>query len=273
MNPFISYFSQEFSEGYKPEKIIHPVITFAEAEYTLSAKVRSLDIALFDLEDVILHAEKKGLRNFFQGLIGERLLACVLQELVDSTLEKEKPGYGRVLIETQKQRGKGYVVSFNDNYMLRFHSKTSLVLLEKSPQHPEHWYAEEKLGLRACEIDGLGYVHFNGDKYLLVGEVKTSDSWISMFEPTFADDIERKVAKPLHSLFPEHHIIFLYVAHKDVIFTADGFLRKKTAVAHQELNKRGIDVIFASIPDTPKPIETYAEELEKITPLVRKLIT
>ncbi len=270
-NPFSKYFALEGSATFTPE------IKFESTEFSLTAVTKRGEQAIYGLSDVLDYKGRTaGSRSNFQGLIGERILSVVLDELVKSTLEELSRLYpseessGKVLKETAGHYGKGFAVSFNNDYLLRYSGKTNFVILRKAPYAcPSSWYEQEKLGMQASEIDGLAYLHFGSQKYLLVGESKTVSDWDNFENNDFARHVTEETLLPLQSLFPEHQQIYVLLGRQVVLFNSNGRPRRKLSKLAEQL---GGSILIVPFPATTEPIEEYAQRMSQMLPLAKKIL-
>jgi hypothetical protein len=220
-----------------------------------------------------------GAANSFKGLIGERILSVVLDELVASIIDEERKArpdsgiVGRVLREEEDYEGKGFAVTYNNKYLLRYHGRTNFFVLQKTPlEDPDSWYQQERLGLRASEIDGLAYLHVGREKYLLVGEVKTVNSWANIDGPDFRKRVTEELFTPFRSLFPRHALLFVFLGRSEILF--DGRrLKPYPGRMVGELEGSGVRTIFVPFPSTPKSLDDYAEDMSRMLPLTRKILS
>jgi hypothetical protein len=260
--------------------VFSPEVVFREEDFSLLAFTPRSTCTIYDIRDVINSVAKLGgARNNFKGLIGERILSVVLDELVASLIEAEKkadPGLdivGKVLREEEAYEGKGYAVTYDNKYLLRYHGRTNFYVLQKTPlKDPDSWYQQERLGLKASEIDGLAYVHAGPVKYLLVGEVKTINSWSNIEGSGFYKHVTEELFPPFKSLFPRHELLFVFVGKREVLFDGSALKPYPQRLA-EELENSDVRTVFIPFPSTPKTLDEYAADMYDMLPLTRKILS
>lgn len=284
-NPFEKYRLIQKGESFFVEEIFQPEIEFVEEEYSLVAKTfrgkQEVEHLVYDLRDVIRFEGKikTGSRGNFLGLLGERMLSVALDDLIGRTIreiQEEQPTYnprGEVLKESGKHEGKGFIATYNDEYLLRYHGKSNFVVLKKNPaEDPAQWYHQEKSGLTASEIDGLGYLHANSSTYLLIGESKMAVQWKHIGYDDFFKNLEDRIVNPFNSLFPNHELMFVFMAPHKLIFESGQYLHQKPANLAHQLMKNNIETMFIPLPITPKSLREYANQMYYTLPIIKETL-
>ena len=280
MPVFEKYFPVKEGGSYSVKDIFSPEIAFTEEEFSLRAQTGRKSHVIYGIRDVVKATGKvNGARSNFQGMIGERILSVVLDELVDSIIEEEtrvNPGsqaVGKVLREEASYEGKGFAVTYNNKYLLRYHGQTNFFILQKTHlEDPDSWYQQERLGLKASEIDGLAYLHVGAEKYLFVGEAKTITSWKNIGDSRFFEHVTDELFPSLLSLFPRHTLSFVFLGRGDILFEGNR-LKPYPQRLTEVLESRDVRTIFVPFPATPRSLDEYAESMSKMLPLAREILS
>lgn len=202
------------------------------------AQIPGFKYVLGDSRD--LFAWKDSVDDFpphFQGRIGERVLTVILEALarecvVSSIAAGFAPANGKVLREKRHYReARGDIVYWNNDLVLKFQRRTTFKLLQKvRGGSREFRYRQHDIGLELAEIDGLAYLHLGTDKYLIVGEVKTTtNASTKAWEHVRSDsasgtaDIAKRLLNPLKSLYPDHHLVYAVTGYASSLFVAGGY--------------------------------------------------
>jgi hypothetical protein len=278
-NPFERYIPIRDGDTYSVKEVFKPNVQFTEDEFSLQATVGGKTHTIYSVEDIInWHGKVNGSSTNFKGLIGERILSVVLEELIDTTVSRlrdqcgEADVCGKVLRELEKHEGRNFAVTYDNKFLLRYDGRTNFVVLKKTPlESPDSWYQQEYLGLQSSEIDGLAYLHHGPAKYLLLGEVKTISSWKNIHYLDFCERVTEELFIPFKSLFPRHELMFLFMGGQDILFSDDKlkYLPKKLT---EQLSSKGINTIFAPFPPTPRSLDEYSEKMSAMLPLTRKIL-
>jgi hypothetical protein len=301
MNPFESYIIRNYcpreekyvqghscDEDYSScDKIFSPnmVIRPSEARDSALISIDSLARNLYEARDFRALASTYTSRqdSYYQirGLLGERMLSLVMESFLKDRAAS-LPSYKSfgVLRETPRHIGKGFVLRSTEDYILKHKGEINLVVLskDKSVKTDEAIYMQEKHGFYSTEIDGMGYLHFNGDKYLLVGEVTTRGEFsLSSWDDARHNGkgVKDRVFDPLQELFPEHKIIYFVMARKDVLW-ADAerrVLASQPKKVSDKLSGMGIGTIFSPIPSTKQSIDDIAKEISDQIPFIKKILS
>jgi hypothetical protein len=279
MSPFSRYVPLKEGEAYVVEKIFSPSITFSEQDFSMKATTPSGSYTIYSIDDIIHStAKENGAASNFQGLLGERILSVVLEELVHTIIEEVKVSdpciqtRGRVLREQPEYEGKNYAFTFNNRFLLRYNGKTNFYLLRKRPfDDPDSWYEQERLGLIAREIDGMAFLHIGEEKYLLIGEAKTITSWRNIDDSGYIRTVTEELFPPFRSLFPRHNLVFVFLAKRELIYE-DQELKDKPSRIAEALASKGVQSVFIPFPKTEKKLADYARNMSDLLPLTRKII-
>lgn len=308
MNPFEEFFPRKFCQDenqlvsfdhtcgkdyfvvdrvFKPDITIHreenrirTEASYDEFHYTLCS-ANDLLRWMGDITDNFIY--------YIQGIIGERLLTVVLEAFIDQ-MRTSSPGVTRsgVIREKVRHREKGYVVTYNDSYILKHDKRTNFVILSKpTDDTPRSEYKQEKYGLRNTEIDGIAYIYFNGDKNLVISEVSTRDNkgqlsvnaWlkgtIKGLEEKVKQNVSKTLFEPLTSLFPRHNFLYFIMAPENTLwyqYRGRLRLRKRTGILYQAIRSAGVDVMFVPIPRLEPTIPEIAGILYRSLPLSREIL-
>jgi len=280
-NPFEKYFAVNRNGAYFVDNIYRPEMTFRETDFALFATVRNKEHPIYDLKDVILSEGKlgEGTKANFKGLISERILSVLLEELIDDSLVSLKvnqPGSnpaGGVLREKEEHVGKEFVATYNSHYLLKYKGKSNFVVLKKTPLNtPSAWYQQEKSGLQASEIDGLAYLHADSRMYLIIGESKTISSWDNIDYEEFHNTLGERIITPFKALFPAHELIFFFLGKEGILFDNGSKLKPKPAQLTELLGQNNVKTIFSPLPQMPRSIEEYAEDMFDALPMIRETL-
>ncbi|MBN2458839.1 hypothetical protein JXB28_01015 [Candidatus Woesearchaeota archaeon] len=282
-DPFKKYFAVKKEGVYCVQSVFRPELAFKEKKFSLYATMRSGEQAIYSLKDVVLFEGKfsEGARNNFLGLIGERVLSVTMEKLIEESIDgiaEKEPGaqlIGGVVRESEKREGKEFVATYNSHYLLKHKGKSNFVVLKKTESNrPGTWYQQEKSGLQASEIDGLGYLHHNDKKYLLIGESKMINNWWNMDYDEFYSTLKDRIIIPFKALFPPHELIFFFLGKESTIFDNGGCkkLKNKSCQLAELLDDNGIKTIFAPLPAMPRSLEDYAQDMYEALPLTREML-
>ncbi len=272
-NPFEPYLTQGKQGDYRISHLFKPEFSITSEPYSLKVSTIHQEYKLFTLDDIIGFNDKiNGAQSRFQGIIGERILFAYLNELIIKVRKnsEDRGAVGNVLTEKKVHEGKGFIANYNNNYLLRHKGKTNFVILQKQDTpHPDAFYAQEKSGLLASEIDGMAYYHNGDGNYLIFGEAKTSETW-SNIGTKIGYSIANNIAMPLQTLFPDHKLIFMFLGHENLIHENER-LNEHSSNLVAELEHLGVDSILAPLPTLPKEIKDYASDMADLVPLVRMI--
>ena len=227
--------------------------------------------------------------HYHQGLLGERLLTVVLEAFIGRMRETCPDVSGASVVrERVRHREKGYVVNYNDSYILKHDRQTTFVLVSKPiDDSPRSEYQQEKYGLITTEIDGIAYLYFNGYKQLIIAEVSTRgttnqlsiNAWLkgktAGLEEKVKHNVHQTLFKPLRSLFPKHRFLYFIMAPENTLwFPYKGRLRlrKRTELFYRAISTLGIDVMFVPIPKLDHTLHDIAENLYSVLPLTREVL-
>src|SRR4030042_598758 len=280
-SPVEKCFAVKRDDSYFIDNALKPKITFYEKEFGLYASSRQKEHVIYNIKDVILAEGKRGegTKGNFKGLISERILSVLLEELIDGSLESltanqsGSHNIGGVLREKEEHVGKEFVATYNSHYLLKHKGKSNFVILKKTPLNtPSAWYKQEKSGLQASEIDGLAYLHSDSKMYLVIGESKAINSWWNIDFEEFYTALPDRIITPFKALFPSHELIFLFLGKENIIFTDSGKLQPRPAKLAELLDQNEVNSIFTPLPQTPRSIEEYAGEMFEAIPLIRETL-
>lgn len=299
INPFCEYFPvKQNSLEYVVSKVFRPEISFKENDNSLIALVKEREYTIFGLNDIINYPGKKikGSGPYFQGsIMGERMLSLIMQELIVDA-EKKIPknsntGFDCGIIEEEnKNIGKELVVAYNDKYLLKHKGKINFTILEKSPEmNPSYSYHQEKHGLQATELDGMGYFHCgyikkgggidysdkNTIEILLVGEAKTStnSNYFKKWDHKMngSKNIVNRTFDPLVSLYANHEFIYVFLAHDNILWDNNSHkVRELPSRIIRQLEDANIGTILIPFPNMPKEFNYYTLKIANILKLMRK---
>ena len=299
INPFCEYFPiKQNNLEYIVSNVFRPEIIFKEKDYSLIALVKERVYTIFGLEDILNYHGKKitGSNSYFQGsIIGENILSLIMQELIIDTKKKipknPKIGFDCGIIEEKNRNiGKELVVTYNDKYLLKHKGKINFIILEKSPEmDPSYSYHQEKHGLQATELDGMGYFHCgyiknkegidysdkNTLKILLVGESKTSTNsnhfkkWEHNMDKS--KNIVNKVFDPLISLYKNHEFVYVFLAPDNILWDNNSHkVRELPSKIIKQLENVNIGTILIPFPNMHKEFDYYTKKIANVLKLIRK---
>jgi hypothetical protein len=302
-NPFEKYFAVKKEGVYCVQNVFRPELAFKEKKFSLYATMRSGDQPIYNLKDVIIFEGKfsEGARNNFLGLIGERVLSVSMEKLIEDSIddiaqkEADAKLIGGVVRESEKREGKEFVATYNSHYLLKHKGRSNFVVLKKTESNrPDAWYQQEKSGLQASEIDGLGYLHHDDKKYLLIGESKMINNWWNINYEEFYSTLKDRIIIPFKALFPAHELTFFFLGKENTIFdngcngngqanevgkSPDATkpkngkkLKNKSMQLAELLDDNGIKTIFAPLPAMPRSLEEYADDMYEALPLTREML-
>ncbi|MBS3159216.1 hypothetical protein J4436_00335 [Candidatus Woesearchaeota archaeon] len=280
-NPFERYYVRLDGDRVVSTKFV-PRLEFFEQEHSLRARIRNNQniYTIFNLEDIIkAEKEKNGKDSYFQGLFGERILHVVLENLILETKKRAKEKKpkreieGGVIYAEEKHIRNEFIATFNDRYLLKHKGKTNFIIIESTEDTDKrrYWYQQEKSGYCAKEIDGLAYMHLGRDMYLIVAESKTSTKW-----HVIEEDLEktaRCLLEPFNSLFPEHKLIYLFLAPNELLYTGEGFLREGTKRLIWSFDDQNIPVILVSMPEPKRSLKEWSKKATIYTGLADELFS
>jgi len=239
----------------------------------------------------------KGSNSYFQGsIIGENMLFLIMNELIIDTQKKirKNPNIKSecgIIKEKDKNIGKEFVVTYNDKYLLKHKGKINFTILEKSHEmDPSYSYHQEKHGLEATEIDGMGYFHCGymkdkgidySDKHtlriLLIGEAKTSSNpkrlkkWGNNNNHDNSKSILNKVLNPIVSLYRNHELVYVFLAPENILWDNKSHkLNELPSRIVQQLEYADISTILIPFPNMPKKFDYYTGKIADIMKLTRK---
>jgi len=299
INPFCEYFPiKQDNLEYVVSKVFRPEISFKEKDHSLIALVKERAYTIFGLGDIINYPGKKikGSGSYFQGsIIGENMLYLVMKELIIETGKKVpgKSGIGLdfgILKEMEKNIGKELVVTYNNKYLLKHKGTINFTILEKSSEmDPSHSYHQEKHGLQATELDGVGYFHCgyikreggidysdkNTLEILLVGEAKTSKNSHHLKKlgsnTNNSKTIADKVFDPLISLYKNHKFIYLFLAPENILWDNKSHrVSELPSKIIRQLEYAEVNTILVPFPSMPKEFDYYTWKIANIMKLTRK---
>lgn len=299
INPFCEYFPiKQNNLEYVVSKVFRPEISFKEKDHSLIAWVKERAYTIFGLDDIInYHGKKiKGSGSYFQGsIIGERMLYLIIKELIIDTKKKIRKNPNLrfecgIIKEEDKDIGKELVVTYNDKYILKHKGKINFTILEKSSEmDPSHSYHQEKHGLQATEIDGMGYFHCgyikkgggidysdkNTLEILLIGESKTSTNSTHFkkwdHKMNGSKNIVNRIFDPLVSLYANHEFIYVFLAHDNILWDNNSYkVREFPSRIIRQLEDTNIGTILIPFPSMPKELNYYAWKMANVLKLIRK---
>lgn len=245
---------------FSPEVRLH---TSSTAVLPLVAHANGSQYPLGTIQDLLSwKGDANEFVHHFHGRVGERLFSLVLERFVSQLAQEAQDAGqsetgGKVLREKRKYRqGRGDIIYFNNEYVLKFDRRTTFTLLQKvrAGSH-EFRYKQEQIGLDLTEIDGLGYLHVNGRKYLLIGDIKqrtnpSSDPWdLDETNPRGTGNLERRLFTPLKTLYPDHHFVYVVMAAPDILFNpSTSILGSESTKFAGHLTASGVTPVFIPSP-------------------------
>lgn len=266
-----------------------PKVTLAyDEDRCIVASIDELVHPLYTTEDLLRWASMRhkginpeGLTTNVKGYLGEKLLSLMMESFLKKIIDMMPKGSqadAGVLREKGKAKGRGYAARFDNNWMLRFKFGSSFVLIGKGDAATSNLaYKQEKMGMVYTEIDGMGYLIHNGQKYILAGESSTKKEFgINSWERgsgTTSTSFEERVFGPLKELFPEHQLIYFIMAYTNTLFNAlktPCSLKTGPLDIQAHLKKYNVDTVFIPIPETTPSLHEIADRItgEQI-PLIR----
>ena len=300
INPFYEYFPlKQKNLEYIVSKVFRPEIRFKEKDCFLTASVKGRVYQIYKLRDILNYLGKNinGSGSYFQGnIIGERMLSLIIKELIIDTEKKipKNPNIGfdfGVIKEEDKNIGKELVVTYNDEYILKHKGKINFTILEKSSERdPYHSYHQEKHGLQATELDGMGYFHCgyikkgesidysdrNTLKILLVGEVKTSPN--SEYLEEWGDKMNgsknmvNRIFNALISLYGNHKFVYVFLAPENLLWDNDSHRVKAIpSKIIRQLEDIDVSTILVPFPRMPEKLNYYTNKMVSVLELTKKI--
>ncbi len=281
--PFSKYFPVKLScrNSYFAREIFRPEMDFFEKENCLYASTNNSLYPVYNADSLIKsRVNPRGAKSYFKGMIGENLLSIILKELV-SEAKKEFSGNGTsvlcdIIAEDKNHKGKEFVVTWNEKYILKHKCEKNFVILQKSLDNdPVYTYSQQKHGIFATEIDGLAYFistkkqNSQCMKTLLVGESKTthSEAYLKrcLRQKSRKSDtatLAEKIFIPLSSLFKEHDFIYVFLGNESLLWNTN---RKKVngimSGLIDDLRRINVSTILVPIPQMPQKIRVYSEKI------------
>ncbi len=262
MSPILTkHYTHKVEKKYFSPEIFRPPIFFQEENgFSLHAYTGSGAYLIYDGVDIV-DSKVSLKRSNFKGLIGERILSVVLEELVKSAVKDalsknpEKEATGKVLRAVDSNNR---VMVQNDKYLLLHKGNINFVIQQKIKDitNPESDYA----AVTISEIDGLAYLHCDSARYLLVGEAKTVRSWKNTSPSEFYGRVSEGIVPPLKSLFPDYELIFVFVGNENINFTGN-ILKPVPRHLTEKLEEQKVKTLFIPLPPTPKTLDEYAEQM------------
>ena len=272
MHPFDEYVLRQSSEGVRAEQVFLPDVKIEHAETgCVTASTGDLSFVLFDAKDLLRLSATRGGQRDILGTLSERLLSLVMEAFLKENAAGAEYGIVR---ESKRHSGKGYVARYNDEYLLRFKERTTLVLLAKDPDAKAgEIFHQEKFGLMATEIDGLGYMHGDGPQ-LVIGEASYKNVGrleLNSWDKDHYGTVIERIVRPLKSLFPDHTINYFVMAKEHQLFR-NGDARQQPRTIATTLAEHDLRTIIAPVPVTDPSLNRLAERLARNLPLVRAVI-
>jgi len=250
-----------FPDVFMPEMTLNSL----DNDSAMNASIGGLTQTLYGSKDIVSWSPD---HTFVNGVLGERMLSLVMDSFLKEIGNSEHKTAG-VLRESERNATKGYIACYNDDYLLRFKDRTNFVLLQKDRSAvSEAIYMQEKFGLQSTEIDGIGYLHTDEKKYLLVGEssTKTRFNLNSWDEGHGLGDTKTRVFDPLKTLFPEHSLVYFVMSRGSNLWYGRfnrRVLNKEPTRVYRELKTQNIETIFVPMPETKPSLGELVDDISK----------
>lgn len=282
-NPFEKYYAKPNESGdYVVSAVFRPEMIFYGTPFSLHALCRGRDFVIYNFNDIIESKNRGCDTQNFKGLIGERILSVALEDLVGSAIDElaESPECaeitelsGGVLRENGKHEGKGFIVTYNDDFLIKYQGGINFIVLKKThPKTPGRWYTQEKHGLKPSEIDGLGWLQVNSSKYLLIGEAKMIKSWKIQTNSPIYSHLKEKICVPFKSLFSSHELIYVFFGQEKLLYAGNQLLRSEAKKIASVLDSEGVRTIMLPFPKMSRTLDQYAETMRANALVVQEIV-
>jgi hypothetical protein len=222
---------------------------------------------------------KKGTNPNIKGIFGERMLSFVMESFLEYLKEKHGATEAKVMRSIGPSRDRKYVRHWDAEHAIKSSEERNFFLLARGDDTREQSiYNQEKFGIKATEIDGMGYLHMKDQKYLIIGESTTK----KYFNITSWDTAEKakksvneKVFRPIQGLYPEHQLIYFVMAQRGLLFDESVTpvrLRGRPQRVYAALQEDGIDSLFVPLPETEPTLDQLAEDMGRYVSLTKKAV-
>ncbi len=149
------------------------------------------------------------------------------------------------------QEKNGYIITHNEQYLLKIQNYPNLIILKNSPEAA--WEYEN-----IKELDGFFDYRYHGDRHIIVLESKLDKLHINV------DKLKQNLFTPLKSLFPDSKFHYILFSNSHSLFRENSrykILRSRPYEIFKALKEDGVGTLFFSFNEQYHEFEQAAKHL------------
>jgi len=215
-------------------------------------RIKHHSYPLFTVRDLFLanHSFSEEGRGNILGDIAERISRRITKFFLKHHSKEGNTG-GIFDKRFNPQEKNGYIITNNDQYLLKIQNYPNLIILRKSSKNPWEYDCIK-------ELDGFFDYRYHGKRHILVLESKVDRLNIT---PTRLID---NLFEPLQELFPKSQLHYVLFSNHHSLFQESNpyrILRGRPFEIYEKLKEHGVGTLFFSFNETQNQLNKAVSHL------------